>query len=284
MSVARPRLADLLSLCAPLPALIVGVLTMRALDVPVSAWQMNLAAALVGVLLCAFIRFSPFPRGRTAWYVMTIAAMLPILATFASRDVDGVHRWIFLGSFALHASAVVAPLLIASVITAPNPNFMIVTAVATAGVLALQPDAAQACSFAGACAVILIRDLKAGRPRKLALALAALVACCMVSLLRPDPLHPVRHVEEIFEAVSARGAGWAAVASVALLLLPLPYFVLRRHDLALALGVYVAMVTIAPLWGTFPVPVMGYGVSPIVGYFIALGLAMNGERPKLEPG
>jgi hypothetical protein len=27
---------------------------------------------------------------------------------------------------------------------------------------------------------------------------------------------------------------------------------------------------LAPAWGTFPVPVMGYGASPIVGYFLAL--------------
>jgi hypothetical protein len=48
--------------------------------------------------------------------------------------------------------------------------------------------------------------------------------------------------------------------------------------------VYVAMVTIAPAWGTFPVPIMGYGVSPILGYFIALALcarstAIDGSVP-----
>jgi hypothetical protein len=55
----------------------------------------------------------------------------------------------------------------------------------------------------------------------------------------------------------------------------MPYVVAwarRRQTLPLALGVYVAVVTIAPIWGTFPVPIMGYGVSPILGYFIALAL------------
>jgi len=63
---------------------------------------------------------------------------------------------------------------------------------------------------------------------------------------------------------------------MALPLLPLPFFIefRRHHDAAsLALGVYVALITLAPCWGTFPVPVMGYGVSPIVGYFLALALS-----------
>ncbi|HVE70111.1 MAG TPA: hypothetical protein VNI54_01985 [Thermoanaerobaculia bacterium] len=276
MSVPRPRLADLLPVCAPLPALIVGVLTMRELDVPTSAWSMNLAAAAVGLVGFAVMRYSAWPLSRAAWYATTIVSIIAILATFASHGVDGVHRWVFFGSFGLHASAVVAPLMIACVATAPNPYLMLGTAAATAILLALQPDAAQACSFAAACGVILFRDLKSD-PRKLAVGLGALIACSVVSLIRLDPLKPVRHVEGIFEAASARGAAWAFLATVALLLLPTPYFLMwaqRRQSLmALALGVYVAMVTIAPAWGTFPVPVMGYGVSPILGYYVALALS-----------
>lgn len=270
----RPRLSDL-PLIAPLPALILGVFTMRALDVPTRAWALNLAAVAVGLLVFAAIRYSARPVSRPVWYLLTIGSMTAILATFASDGVDGVHRWVSLGGFALHASAVVAPVLIACVATAPGRYLMIFTATATAMILALQPDAAQACSVAAACGVVLYRTLKSDS-RKLAISLVALLACSIASFVRLDPLKPVRHVEGILEAVSARGPAWALLAAIVLLLLPVPFFLAwstHRQSLPLALGVYVAMVTIAPIWGTFPVPVMGYGVSPILGYYFALGLS-----------
>jgi cell division protein FtsW (lipid II flippase) len=206
---------------------------------------------------------------------MTTGSIAAILSTFVSRGSDGVHRWVFLGSFALHVSAVVVPVLIACVASAPIQHLSIVIAVTTALLLALQPDAAQACSFAAACAVVLFLNLKF-EPRKVTVSLVALLACSILSLVRFDPLSPVRHVEGIFGVVAARGSAWALLATVTLLLLPSPFlfaWARRRETLPLGLGVYVVMVLIAPIWGTFPVPVMGYGVSPILGYYIALGFA-----------
>ena len=69
------------------------------------------------------------------------------------------------------------------------------------------------------------------------------------------------------------------MATAALLLLPVPFFAAwlrHRRATALALGVYVAMTLLAPAWGTFPVPVMGYGAAPILGYFIALVAGLGG--------
>jgi hypothetical protein len=152
--------------------------------------------------------------------------------------------------------------------------------------LALQPDAAQASSFAAGCSVIFVCDLRFGRHEKIG-GLGALIACAIVSLVREDPLKPVRHVEGIVEVVTARGPAWATLATITLLLLPIPYLLSwtrHRQNLALALGAYVAMVTIAPTWGTFPVPIMGYGVSPILGYCIALALSarLTASAPSLS--
>jgi cell division protein FtsW (lipid II flippase) len=205
---------------------------------------------------------------------MTAVCMAAILSTFVSVGVDGVHRWILLGNFRLHASAVVAPVMIACVATAPSQYLMITAAIAPAIALALQPDAAQASSFAAACGVVLFSHLKQD-PLKLAGGAIALIACSILSILRLDPLKPVRHVEGIYDAVSSKGILWAVLATATLFLLSVPHFLAwtRRHQsLSMALGVYVAAVTIAPAWGTFPVPVMGYGVSPILGYYIALAL------------
>jgi hypothetical protein len=272
MSVRSSALPDLLSVCAPIPALILGVLTMRDAGVPASAWAMNLAACAVGLVLFAVVRYSAWFTSRSGWYWITIGSVTAILATFAFSGSDGVHRWVFLGGFGLHASAIVAPLIIACVATAPSGSLAVATAAATALILALQPDAAQSTSLAAGCGVLLARDPRLGS-RARAGALVALIGCSLLSFLRADPLMPVRHVEGIFEVVSARGPAWALMATVALLLLPAPFFFTRarsREIVTLALGVYVALVTMAPAWGTFPVPIMGYGVSPILGYFIAL--------------
>jgi cell division protein FtsW (lipid II flippase) len=272
--------ADLLPLFASIPALVLGVLTMRQLGVRPSAWSMNLAACAVGLLLFGVLRYSSWPATRSAWYLATAGSIAAILSTFAFDGLDGVHRWVSVGGFGLHVSAIVAPVIIACVATAPGPYLAIVSVAATAILLALQPDAAQALSLAAGCGVILASDPRLGLRAKTG-GLAVLLVCSIVSLVRPDPLQPVRHVEGIFEVVSAKGPAWALLAAVALLLLSVPFFVTwarRRDPAALALGVYVAMVTIAPMWGTFPVPVMGYGVSPILGYFIALGLSARPAR------
>jgi hypothetical protein len=59
------------------------------------------------------------------------------------------------------------------------------------------------------------------------------------------------------------------MAIIALVLLLMPFFVAwlrHRQSTALAIGVYTTLTLLAPAWGTFPVPVMGYGASPILGY------------------
>jgi cell division protein FtsW (lipid II flippase) len=222
------------------------------------------------------VRYWRSVLSRRAWYAMTCGCIMVIFATFASDGLDGVHRWLSIGGFKLHASAIFAPVIIACVATIPSLHVAGATAVTTAILLALQPDAAQACSFAASCGLLLVSDRRFGR-RAMIGGLIALITCSIVSLVRADPLNPVEHVEGIYKVVAARGPGWASLATVTLVLLPMPFFLIwarhHRPPLALALATYVALVTIAPTLGTFPVPIMGYGVSPILGYYIALALS-----------
>lgn len=277
MEASRRRLSAFLPFSALLPALIIGVLTMRVLGVATIAWPVNLAAAAIGLLVFAMLVYARWKPSQWALHWMAFGSITAIVATFVMDGSDGVHRWISVGGLRLHASAIVAPVLIACVATVSSRRVAIGVAVATALLLAVQPDAAQAISFAVACAIVLSRDPRFG-PGERIVGLVALTACAIGSLLRPDPLQPVRHVEGIVEAVNARGAAWAVAAMVALLLLPMPFFVAwlrHRQTLTLGLGVYVTSITIAPAWGTFPVPIMGYGVSPILGYSVALALCVR---------
>lgn len=81
------------------------------------------------------------------------------------------------------------------------------------------------------------------------------------------------------------GIVWGIAAVASLLLLPAPFFAVRQGDdarLALALSVYVAVTILVTALGAFPVPVLGYGASPIIGYFLAVGLALRSRSPVLE--
>jgi hypothetical protein len=82
-----------------------------------------------------------------------------------------------------------------------------------------------------------------------------------------------------------QGTGWGVAAVASLLLLPLPFLKPRGTGdgrLGLALGVYVLVTILALVAGRFPVPVLGQGASPIIGYLVAIGLlrGFHGSAPQ----
>lgn len=149
--------------------------------------------------------------------------------------------------------------------------------------LFLQPDAAQATAFAVGSVILLLPDARRSAPRLLCLASIAVIAG--LSWLRRDPLAPVPHVEEIVGLAGDMGPGWAVLAVVSLALLPVPFLLSGRRPgsrAALAVGAYVGITCLAPLVGSFPVPVMGFGASPILGYFLALGALPRTQGAALD--
>ena len=266
--------------CAPLPALIIGIVAMRQLGVSTLAWSTNIAATVLGLLIWFIGRRLPPPTGRGSQAFLAAASIVTFLLPFASEGMLGVHRWVSVVGLRLHASAIAAPLIILCVAAAVSHRISSALAIGATGVtiLTLQPDAAQAISLAAACAVVLALA-RTTQTHEVLLSVALLFAVSVASFVRQDPLPPVAHVEGIFGVVTSRGPAWAAMATVALLILPMPFFAVwhrHRRAAALALGVYVAMTLLAPAWGTFPVPVMGYGASPILGYFMALVVGVGG--------
>jgi cell division protein FtsW (lipid II flippase) len=267
-----------LYLLAPVPALAAGVLTMRMHDVPASVWGQNLAAWIVGTLLCAGIwrpRTRPAPS-RWAEVVagLTLAALA---ATLLAPGLEGVHRWVALGPLRLHAASILLPsLLVALNALSRARGGWIATLVALGVLLCLfvQPDAAQATAFAAAAGVLLLP--RAGRGAPWLGGILALAAG--LTWMRRDPLAPVPHVEHVVGLAAELGAGWVVAALAALLLLPIPFLLAGRgaeNRTGAALGTYVAITLLAPLAGIFPVPVMGYGMSPILGYLAGLGILLR---------
>ncbi|HEX2723628.1 MAG TPA: hypothetical protein VHM24_11995, partial [Gemmatimonadaceae bacterium] len=214
------------------------------------------------------------------WTVIAAAAPVVLLVlTLLHRGIDGVRRWVSVGPVQVHAGFVALPVLIiltGAVARSASPrarwiaDAAIVIAAAT---LAFQPDASQAIAFAAAVVIVVLQRSHASWLDLIAVAVC--VGCSILSLSRRDTLEGVPHVEGIVHLAASSGLAWLVASIVALLLLPIP-FVLnwvkhRDHHECMGLAVYFVAVGIAALVAPFPVPVLGFGLSPVLGYFVALG-------------
>ncbi|MFP2961914.1 hypothetical protein ACLEPN_30035, partial [Myxococcus sp. 1LA] len=70
-----------------------------------------------------------------------------------------------------------------------------------------------------------------------------------------------------------------AVLALALLLVPTVPGLRAGGDFAIGLAVYLAAVLCVPALGNFPVPVMGAGTGPVLGWYLTTGMRMAARQP-----
>lgn len=270
-----------------LPALLLGIAWMRHAAIPAAVYVQNVAAAIAGATAAAYA--SRRQVSPAAGLAVAGAEILLLLATLLSGGVHGVHRWLRFGSFSMHVASLSIPLLLVEldrVLRRGAWPFAFAGIAVVMATLIMQPDAGQATAFAGSAVGLLAMHRKRGR---VAVAgMLALLALAGASLFRSDPLAPVPHVEEIAVRIAREGAAGQAAVAAALALLIVPFVVqpltVSRSGGG-AVAVYLALAIAASYWGTFPVPVLGYGISPILGYFAGwawLRATRNGQPP--SPG
>lgn len=269
-------------LLAPLPALSIGILVMSSAGLAPSIWMANGAAALVGVLaaLAAWAWRRLAGRGPVPLSWLLPSALVLLGATLMAPGVQGVHRWLPVGPVQLHAGALLLPPLLVALSRArwvPSVAVAIMSSI----ILLLQPDAAQAASFAAGWVVLAVTEPgRTGRGRRgMIVAVAALAAA---SLLRTDPLGPVPHVEGIVGMAAAKGLPWAAAGVASLLVVPASLAWSRGRP-ETALAAYTITTLFAAWLGHHPVPILGFGVSPILGYYLALTALALGPPPQVLP-
>lgn len=264
--LSRPWLLVAL-LATPVPALAMGVVVMRSAGLSTVLWSQNVAAAVLGALLCvaAAARTRRRPPASTAapWLVVVGAAALA--ATFVSPGIEGVHRWVGIGPLRLHVAAALLPAMLAVLYEAGGGRRTAVYGpIMVALALFAQPDAAEASAFAVAWAII------AGARRRAGETSGALVVLALgaATLFRSDPLGPVPYVEGILRLAQTQSAGRAVTGGLSLLLLPLPFLLdASQRWLGAAVAAYWLCILLAASVGNYPVPLMGYGAAPILGYY-----------------
>ncbi len=249
---------------ASIIAIALGAAVMLLSDVPLSIVIRNpiawLAAGGVGLFLAS--------RGWLGGWG-TPAALGIIALSFLGPAQQGVHRWLNFGPIQLNAAALVLPLAIAT-FHRTHAVFGAICFGAIAALLALQPDISQLAGF-----ILATFILAAARFGWIGMGVVAVggAAAIMACLMRADPLAPVAHVEGIFPLAWTQSPLLALAMGLSLAvaaLSPLFVWLARPSGMTtpLALAAYFVPTALAPLFGAYPVPLAGYGVSFIVGWVL----------------
>jgi cell division protein FtsW (lipid II flippase) len=295
--MSRAAWAGPLALLVPLGT---GVAVMIAAGAPRGRWALHLTSGALGLIAYVAVRAACRSRDRAAsgtgripvGAIVLSAAFAGLAATLAAAGLEGVHRWIRLGPVLLHPSALFCPLVLVLAWhrLASHPRSTLLLLLAIQAVHIAQPDAGQATAFGAAAAVLVLgrRALLGAATAALATALAA--ASVAIAWTRPDPLAPAPFVEDIVSRAFGLGALWGVLALASLILLggaPLlgcaageglsPALSART-----ALVVYLAGSLGVVLAGEFPVPLLGFGSSPVIGAFLGLALlaSCGGAAPE----
>jgi cell division protein FtsW (lipid II flippase) len=283
------RLAWLL--LVPLPATAVGAVVASLHGVALAAFLPNALAHVLGAL-GALALWSSTPEGqRRAARWLPLAASLAIAATLVMPDLEGVRRWLPLGPLRVNASAALLPWLFFGLISA-EPQVRIRAVVLACGVQLVhlaQPDAAQATALAAAALPLLAAGTVVGRRAGIPVA-ALLVGLAAAAWMRPDALPAIDYVERIFALAGASGPWWSAAAGMATFGLLVPAMIAMRRpkaaevQLGAGFALYACAAIGATFFGSYPVPVLGAGAGPVLGWYamisvIALRMTTAWNKP-----
>jgi len=200
----------------------------------------------------------------------------------AGVELDGARRWLRLGPVLLHPASLAGSVLLVALVRAGGDWPCTVLAGLAILAFGLGNDGAASLAFA-----LGLSGLAFGTPalRPRSLLLCGLAWCLALwGWTRPDSLPALPYVEEIIARSFAASAAVGIAAGAALVLLPLPFLAAARgaglegRARGLALAGFWAGLALAGVAGNYPVPVIGYGASPVIGWIAALALAA-GVRP-----
>jgi cell division protein FtsW (lipid II flippase) len=261
-------------LLAPLPATVVGAAVASVHGVSNGVFLPNVAAILVGAVGAIGLVSSRSEVESRAARWLPVVAFLVIAATLVMVDLDGVRRWLLLGPLRLNASAALLPWVFLGMIS-PEPRDRtraVVIACAVQLVHLAQPDAAQATALAAGVLPLLVGGTVVKRRIGIPIA-ALLVGLAAAAWTRPDTLPAVDHVERILVLAAESGTWWSVAAGVATFGLLAPAMIAMRQreavtsQLGAGLTLYACATIGATFYGSYPVPVLGAGAGPVLGWY-----------------
>lgn len=243
----------------------------------------NAATLLLVVLLVWIMPTVVSDKTRLICTMLIIGLMASTLISGIASD--DVRRWLPLGPLRLHAGMLLLPAFLVLVQDVDKPIASISTT-AIALTIMMQPD------FASALALALSMTVLAFLRRNLLSILAAVIsiAALVICYLNMMPLPPVAFVEEVItDAWSTHPALAIALAVSLFLAIIWPLRLSQFAGLAceterLVFAACVFGFAIASFVGPYPVPLLGYGASAILGYGLAIALFKTNpvSQPKVR--
>jgi hypothetical protein len=280
-SVSRLAVPGALMLCA----IGAGAWACALADIPAAVWGRNPGAWLVGGLAAILVQ-----RGGHGMIVLfPLLALVLLGSTFLGPEQSGVHRWLGLGPLSVNAAMLMLPAAVVALASlGGTARWPWLVALACMALLVAQPDRSQAIAFGAAGVWIALRGVR-GRTFQAAI-IVATVLLVAAALLRPDPLEPVPEVEGIFQLALAVSPPLAAIGLVSLMAFSMsPAWMMRAASpenlrAGEALSLYFLVAAVMPFMGAYPVPLVGVGVSPVLGGWLAIGALLAAGSPPRQAG
>ena len=258
-----------------LPAAALGIVAMVCSGVSAARWGQQAAAVLVFALLGIVPKRIARRIPAGLW---TVFLLLCLAATLLGAEAGGARRWLDLGVFNVHAAMLVLP---AMIILLANVRCFFPLMLCIAIILSMQPDLSQLLAFAAAVLPLLWRS----RDKRVwgMLSVLVLAALVMICIHIPTSIEPVPYSEGVLAMLGEVSWLMAAAGMLSLAMIPVLWiyrFSKEREVWMLSLGVYYMIIILFGLSGEYPVPFVGFGLSPIAGYWLAywfMPLKQNGK-------
>lgn len=256
------------------PCVLVGTIIMDTYGVSLAICLQNLLCYVIGSgLLSAYlsveIKFRPEQRYLIAFFNIVLLG-----SCFLFEGIEGVHRWIHIGPLALNVGFISIPVLLIVIYKMAdhqNSNASNILILVIAAILCLQPDASMLSAFSIALVPFYYTNNKNGFWKYSWILLLSL-SC--ISWLNLDNLEPVPYVEDILMLAVQQSIIYLLGCVISLVIMLIPFFKrdLSAHDkrISVSLGLFFLVLILSTLLGNFPVPLIGYGISPIVGYLLSV--------------
>ncbi|MGE0632476.1 MAG: hypothetical protein AB7O96_08720 [Pseudobdellovibrionaceae bacterium] len=268
------------SLLLPVPAIALGAFAAFQNNISPLAFLWNGVAVAIGIGLSLWLaRRRDLFENFFLLYSLALILVVVLALSLFDTGMDGVKRYLSLGRLMVNPSAIFSPLLLFCTFLFLKKNefwALFLTSFVTA-IHFLQPDAGQATAFGGAAIVLFLFG-----PSKLPIRFIGCViavAGVIMTWQQPDPLPAVEHVEGILHLIARAGVGFIFLEVIIFLSLLLPMLqALRKASfssvkcLMWSLIIYVILTFVVTEVGNFPVPLFGGGASPVLGYYLILGL------------
>lgn len=269
------KLLNFIPVIITAPAIILGIVAMYFNSISSSIWIQNIIFYIVIAMISYCVVCSKakvVSSNLNSTYI--VVSLVLLILTFISPSMEGVHRWVSLGIINLNISMIILPIMIVELWKLSQVKGLGVTLFLTiviSSILFIQPDASQLTAFSIPMMIILCnRSDKKVFQLAISIILTLLIILSWIFL---DGLATVDYVENIVQLVANMGSVWLVVGVISLVLLPMPFIFFPIKEvklLSICIGLYFLIILISTVFGNFPVPLMGYGISPIIGYFFAI--------------